>query len=94
MVRLTEIFRQASISKIITNAHIIKQGQLPQSYSSQALSYFYCLYAESPEEILANLMYIVLEHITQRFNLEPVNDVRVFTPMNRGGLVGCPLPQY
>ena len=63
MVRLTEIFRQASISKIITNAHIIKQGHLPQSYSSQALSYFYCLYAESPEEIFANLMHIVLERI-------------------------------
>ena len=86
MVRLTEIFRQASISKIITNAHIINQGQLPQSYSSQDLSYFYCLYAESPEEIFANLMHIVLEHITQRFNLESANDVRVFTPMNRGGL--------
>ena len=63
MVRLTEIFRQASISKIITNAHIIKQGQLPQSYGSQALSYFYCLYAESPEEIFAKLLHVVLERI-------------------------------
>ena len=85
-VRLTEIFRQASTSKIITNAHRINQGQLPQSDSSLSLSDFYCLYAETPEEIFAKLMHVVLERIPQRFNLDPVNDVQVLTPMNRGGL--------
>ena len=85
-VRLTEIFRQASTSKIITNAHRINQGQLPQSDSSLSLSDFYCLYAETPEEIFAKLMQVVLERIPQRFNLDPVNDVQVLTPMNRGGL--------
>ncbi|MDD2900477.1 MAG: AAA family ATPase [Desulfuromonadaceae bacterium] len=85
-VRLTEIFRQASTSKIITNAHRINQDQLPQSDSSLSLSDFYCLYAETPEEIFAKLMQVVLERIPQRFNLDPVNDVQVLTPMNRGGL--------
>ena len=85
-VRLTEIFRQASTSKIITNAHRINQGQLPQPDSSLSLSDFYCLYAETPEEIFAKLMHVVLERIPQRFNLDPVNDVQVLTPMNRGGL--------
>ena len=85
-VRLTEIFRQASTSKIITNAHRINQGQLPQSDSSLSLSDFYCLYAETPEEIFAKLMHVVLERIPQRFNIDPVNDVQVLTPMNRGGL--------
>ena len=64
-VRLTEIFRQASTSKIITNAHRINQGQLPQSDSSLSLSDFYCLYAETPEEIFAKLMQVVLERIHQ-----------------------------
>jgi len=85
-IRLTEIFRQASTSKIITNSHRINQGQLPQADNAQALSDFYCIYAETPEEIFAKLMQVVLERIPQRFNLHPVNDIQVLTPMNRGGL--------
>ena len=85
-VRLTEIFRQASTSKIITNAHRINHGQLPKSDNAQALSDFYCIYAETPEEIFIKLMQVVLERIPQRFNLHPVNDIQVLTPMNRSGL--------
>ncbi|SDX87803.1 SF1B family DNA helicase RecD2 [Nitrosomonas halophila] len=85
-VRLTEIFRQALTSKIITNSHRINQGHLPQSDSSQALSDFYCIYAETPEEIFTKLIQVVLERIPQRFNLDPVSDIQVLTPMNRGGL--------
>lgn len=85
-VRLTEIFRQASTSKIITNAHRINHGQMPVVDKTEALSDFYCLYAETPEEIFAKLMQVVLERIPQRFNFHPVNDVQILTPMNRGGL--------
>lgn len=85
-VRLTEIFRQASTSKIITNAHRINQGQLPVMDQTEAVSDFYCLYAETPEEIFAKLMQVVLERIPQRFQFHPVNDIQVLTPMNRGGL--------
>ncbi|MCK9609504.1 MAG: ATP-dependent RecD-like DNA helicase [Methylomonas sp.] len=85
-VRLTEIFRQASTSKIITNAHRINHGQMPVLDKTEALSDFYCLYAETPEEIFAKLMQVVLERIPQRFHFHPVNDVQILTPMNRGGL--------
>ncbi|OAI06220.1 ATP-dependent RecD-like DNA helicase [Methylomonas methanica] len=85
-VRLTEIFRQASTSKIITNAHRINHGQMPVVDKTEALSDFYCLYAETPEEIFAKLMQVVLERIPQRFHFHPVNDVQILTPMNRGGL--------
>lgn len=85
-VRLTEIFRQASTSKIITNAHRINHGQMPVVDKTEALSDFYCLYADTPEEIFAKLMQVVLERIPQRFQFHPVNDVQILTPMNRGGL--------
>jgi len=85
-VRLTEIFRQASTSKIITNAHRINHGQIPVVDKTEGLSDFYCLYAETPEEIFAKLMQVVLERIPQRFKFHPVNDVQILTPMNRGGL--------
>lgn len=85
-VRLTEIFRQASTSKIITNAHRINHGQMPVVDKTEGISDFYCLYAETPEEIFAKLMQVVLERIPQRFHFHPVNDVQILTPMNRGGL--------
>ncbi len=85
-VRLTEIFRQASTSKIITNAHKINHGQLPHEENPTTLSDFYCLYAQTPEEIVAKLMHVVLERIPQRFKFHPVNDVQILTPMNRGEL--------
>jgi exodeoxyribonuclease V alpha subunit len=85
-VRLTEIFRQASTSKIITNAHRINHGQLPEMDDAQGVTDFYCIYAETPEEIFAKLMQVVIERIPQRFKLDPVNDVQILTPMNRGGL--------
>ncbi|MGZ4999943.1 MAG: SF1B family DNA helicase RecD2 [Methylomonas sp.] len=85
-VRLTEIFRQASTSKIITNAHRINHGQMPVMDKTEGFSDFYCLYAETPEEIFAKLMQVVLERIPQRFQFHPVNDVQILTPMNRGGL--------
>ncbi|MDP1666158.1 MAG: ATP-dependent RecD-like DNA helicase [Methylobacter sp.] len=85
-VRLTEIFRQASTSKIITNAHRINHGQLPEVDNAQGVTDFYCIYAETPEEIFSKLMHVVIERIPQRFKLDPVNDVQILTPMNRGGL--------
>jgi exodeoxyribonuclease V alpha subunit len=83
---LTEIFRQASASKIITNSHRINQGLLPITTHAQDLSDFYCLYAKTSEEIFSKLMQVVIERIPQRFNLHPVNDIQVLAPMNRGGL--------
>ncbi len=85
-VRLTEIFRQAATSKIIVNAHKINQGQVPQAETAGELSDFYCINAETPEEVFAKLIQVVTVRIPQRFGFHPVNDIQVLTPMNRGGL--------
>lgn len=85
-VRLTEIFRQASTSKIITNAHRINKGQLPEPSNAEVLSDFYCLYVETPEEILPKLLQVVIDRVPKRFKLHPVHDIQVLTPMNRGDL--------
>jgi len=42
--------------------------------------------ADTPEQILDKLMQIVCERIPTRFGLDPIKDVQVLTPMNRGGL--------
>jgi exodeoxyribonuclease V alpha subunit len=84
-VTLTEIFRQAASSQIIVNAHRINRGQMPVMREEER-SDFYVLTAETPEEIQATLLRVLTERIPQRFGLDPIRDVQVLTPMNRGSL--------
>ena len=85
-VRLTEIFRQAASSRIIVNAHRINKGEMPLKAEGGELSDFYFIPSETPEDIHSKLIQVVMERIPKRFGLDPVRDVQVLTPMNRGGL--------
>lgn len=87
VVRLTEIFRQAATSQIVVNAHRINQGKmLLKTDKTEELSDFYFVPAHSAEDINTKLLQIVCERIPRRFGLDPVKDVQILTPMNRGGL--------
>jgi exodeoxyribonuclease V alpha subunit len=85
VVRLTEVFRQAAASRIITNAHRINQGLMPE-ITREVASDFHFVDAAEPEAGVAKLLEIVQRRIPQRFGLDPVRDVQVLCPMNRGGL--------
>ncbi len=87
LVRLTEIFRQAKASQIVLNAHRVNQGYLPEASSvSTELSDFYFVPADTPELIHQKLVYMVTERIPLRFGFDPIRDIQVLVPMNRGGL--------
>ena len=86
VVRLTEVFRQAAQSRIITNAHRINQGLLPDLDVAQADSDFYFVPAEEPESAVARIIELVRTRIPRRFGLDPIRDVQVLCPMNRGGV--------
>jgi exodeoxyribonuclease V alpha subunit len=85
VVRLTEIFRQAAESRIITNAHRINQGQMPDLAPVEGGD-FYFVDAGEPEEGVRKLLAIVQERSPKRFGLDPIRDIQVLCPMNRGGL--------
>lgn len=86
IVKLTEIFRQASNSQIIVNAHRINQGQFPIQNTAAELTDFYFIQANTPEEIQEKLLQVITEKIPKRFHFDPKHDVQVLTPMHRGGL--------
>lgn len=86
VVRLTEIFRQASESMIIMNAHRINRGEMPLNKEGKELADFYFVPAGEQEDIRAKLLEVVVKRIPARFGFDPVRDVQVLTPMNRGGL--------
>jgi exodeoxyribonuclease V alpha subunit len=85
-VRLTEVFRQAADSRIITNAHRIRRGQMPDMRGADPTSDFHFVERDEPEKIVATLVKLVQERIPERFALDPIRDVQVLCPMNRGSL--------
>jgi exodeoxyribonuclease V alpha subunit len=86
VVRLTEVFRQAADSQIITAAHRIRRGQMPNTHGTDRDSDFYFAERDEPENIVATLVKLVKERIPQRFGFDPIRDVQVLCPMNRGSL--------
>ncbi len=85
-VRLTEIFRQAATSRIIVNAHRINRGLMPLADAEGPPGDFYFIPADTPEAIHRRLIAVVTRRIPRRFGLDPVADIQVLSPMNRGGL--------
>ena len=85
VVRLTEVFRQAAGSRIVTSAHLINQGRMPD-LSAQEGSDFFFVDAADPEAGVEKVLALVRDRIPRRFGLDPVRDVQVLCPMNRGGL--------
>jgi len=85
VVRLTEVFRQAAQSRIITSAHRINQGFIPD-LSSPSQGDFYFVQADDPEIAVPRILELVKTRIPKRFGLDPVRDIQVLCPMNRGGV--------
>ena len=86
VVQLTEIFRQAAGSQIIANAHQINRGQIPAFASTPSNSDFFLIKRDEPEKILSTLLHVVKNRIPRRFQADPIRDVQILCPMNRGSL--------
>jgi exodeoxyribonuclease V alpha subunit len=86
VVRLTEVFRQAAASRIINNAHRINQGAMPDLSAPSGDSDFYFVPAEDPETAVQRILELVKTRIPKRFGLNPIRDIQVLCPMNRGGV--------
>jgi exodeoxyribonuclease V alpha subunit len=86
VVRLTEVFRQAAQSKIITTAHAINAGQLPDLGKPDGEADFYFVPAADPEQAVPRIVELVAKRIPQRFGFDPIKDIQVLCPMNRGGV--------
>lgn len=85
VVRLNEIFRQASYSSIVVNAHLINSGIIPELvHSPDSSNDFYFLERTDPDQALETIIKIVCVRIQNAFGFDPIDDVQILTPMNRG----------
>lgn len=85
--KLTEIFRQAKESLIITNAHKINRGEYP-SYNEKGKDFFFM--ERDSEEMSKNLILDLCNKRLPKYydEIEPISDIQVLTPMRKGPL-GC-----
>jgi len=87
IARLEEIFRQAAESMIVRNAHRINRGLAPElARAGEELSDFYAIKARTPEEGAGTVLELVTERIPARFGADPLADIQVLCPVNRGEL--------
>jgi exodeoxyribonuclease V alpha subunit len=82
VVRLTEIFRQAEGSYIVSNAHRINRGEMPL-FPKKAADFF-LFPAEDAEQAADLVVDIVQNRIPRKFGLDSMEDVQVLSPLHRG----------
>jgi exodeoxyribonuclease V alpha subunit len=80
-VRLTQVFRQAQQSGVVTNAHRINAGHPPLT---SGLGDFFLFPEDDPERVAELTVDIVVNRLPRRFGLDPRRDVQVLCPMYRG----------
>jgi exodeoxyribonuclease V alpha subunit len=85
VVRLTQVFRQAATSHIVTNAHRINAGQFPRLVPTTKFAESDCLWLEAPEPALGaeGIQHLVCEYLPKH-GIDPVQQVQVLSPATRG----------
>lgn len=88
--RLTQVFRQAAQSAIITNAHRVNQGEMPVfprgRVQDPTSTDCYFVHADEPARAIEIVVKLVRESIPRRFGLHPMDDIQVLSPMHRSEL--------
>jgi exodeoxyribonuclease V alpha subunit len=84
VVRLTEVFRQAAHSRIVTTAHRVNQGLMPEASGKEGDFFF--VDRDEPGRIAATLIEMVKQRIPAKFKFDALRDIQVLCPMNRGSL--------
>lgn len=86
VTELTEVYRQAGDSRIITNAHAVNRGRMPdcRPLPKGTLGDFYWVELDSPEQAAAMIVRMTVERIPKAFGFDPMTDVQVLSPMRKG----------
>ncbi len=86
VTNLTEIYRQEEGSRIVYNAHAVNQGFMPElnHEKSEELADFYWIEQSDPQRVNEMIATMIAERIPAKSQFDPMNDVQVLAPMNKG----------
>jgi len=85
VVRLEHIYRQDGKSRIIYNAHLIRDGLYPVLSESEYKDFFF-IDKTDPEQVLETIEELLLERIPKTFGYDPFFDIQVIVPSNKGSV--------
>ena len=86
---LNKIFRQDTESAIVVNAHKVRQGELPVCTNLNNFDdpcNFYFIEESDPDQVAARIVRLCREELPANYDLDPVHDIQVLTPMHRGSV--------
>ena len=83
VVRLTRIFRQAQGSKIIMNAHRINKGEAIDMRGGKDADFFFAS-KENNQEVVETVVQYCRSNLPRYYHVDPLQDIQVLTPMQRG----------
>lgn len=83
VVRLTRIFRQAQGSAIVRNAHRINKGEFPDLKGGRDSDFFF-IEEEEPLKLVETIKDLCARRLPQYYKIDPVGDIQVLCPMQRG----------
>ena len=83
VVRLTRIFRQAQGSRIIMNAHRINKGESIDMRGGKDSDFFFVT-KESNQEVVDTISQYCRTNLPKYYHVDPLQDIQVLTPMQRG----------
>ncbi len=81
-VELTEIFRQARESLIVTNAHAVLRGEMP--ILNETKKDFFFLSAPHPQSALDLAVELAARRLPSAYDFSPATDIQVLSPTRRG----------
>ncbi len=83
VVRLTRIFRQAQGSRIIMNAHRINKGESIDMRGGKDADFFFAT-KKSNQEVVDTIVQYCKTNLPRYYHVDPLQDIQVLTPMQRG----------
>ena len=83
VISLTEIFRQALESAIVTNAHKIVKGDMPELDNSKDFFFLQRLDFEPAADLTVELCET---RLPKAYGLDPITDIQVLSPTRKGPL--------
>ena len=84
-VQLTRIFRQSAQSRIVTAAHEIIGGDVPE-FGNAASDNCFLIAEEDPQKCLDTIVDLVKRRLPARYGFDPMADIQALSPMHRGTL--------
>ena len=88
VIELKKIYRQESESLIIHNAHKVRDGQFPFIGKPKNNDFFF-IEENEPEKVVNLILDLLTRRIPKSFNYNPLYDIQVLVPTNKGVVGVC-----